>query len=277
MRKQPPCRGFTLLEMSMVLLVISLIIGGIFAGQELLRASQLNSIVVDLNYFHAAVDGFKIKYRSLPGDMSDATHYFGTTSAGCPNGAGVGNATCNGNGDGRIGTAGGTGIAGETLRVWQHLAAAGLIPNAKNGYYTGVPGPLAFTVAGVGDHRIGTNAPSSKIKGVGYGAFYLGNFTSGNNGTYFLGNYGNAILVGGQLDGYEPANPVFTPAEAKSIDDKIDDGMPGLGVIMTRIGTAAAFAPNCNTGTVSTDNKTATYLLSYNSPACALYYLRAIE
>lgn len=263
-------QAFTLIEMSIVLLIIGLIVGGIFTGQELYRISQVNSVATDMSRFRVAFDGFKLKYSAIPGDMKNATHYFGS-GASCPLGGGTGTQTCNGDGNGRVGFANGP----ESLRAWQHLAAAGFIPNPATGYYTGVPGPLGFTLSGFGDHRIGTNAPASRIKNVGYALFYINTVLGGaGDPTYFAGLYGNALMVGGQLNGSEPATPAFTPAEAKSLDDKFDDGKPGMGRIVSRVGAAS---PNCNNATTSNNSATATYTLSYSGKACFLYMMRMTE
>src|SRR4051794_31617755 len=129
-------RGFSLLELSIVLVIIGLITGGIMAGRQMVRAAELRSVMSDLSKYQTTVNTFREKYQGLPGDMKNAESYWGTASGGCPDGAGTGTQTCNGNGNNQV--EGITSVADpyETFRFWQHLANAGLV----EGQYTGVTG-----------------------------------------------------------------------------------------------------------------------------------------
>lgn len=60
--------GFTLVELSIVLVVIGLLIGGILVGQSLIDSAKLNSTVRQIGQFDAGVMAFKAKYNYLPGD-----------------------------------------------------------------------------------------------------------------------------------------------------------------------------------------------------------------
>ena len=55
-------QGFTLLELSIVLVVIGLIVGGTVVGKDLIRASELNSIITQQNKIQIALNTFKLKY-----------------------------------------------------------------------------------------------------------------------------------------------------------------------------------------------------------------------
>ena len=41
-------RAFTLIELSIVLVIIGLIVGGVLVGQNLIHAAQLRSVISDL-------------------------------------------------------------------------------------------------------------------------------------------------------------------------------------------------------------------------------------
>lgn len=111
--------GFTLVELSIVLVIIGLLVGGILGGQELIRAAELNSISSDANKYKVAVNAFRLKYNAMPGDMKNAFDYWGAAQ-GCTNAqTGTG---CNGNGDGRM------TWNSEGVRAWSHLAWAGIVP-----------------------------------------------------------------------------------------------------------------------------------------------------
>ena len=70
--------GFTLLELSIVLVIIGLIIGGITVGQDLIRSAELQRLTADINKYKVALNAFKLKYNQLPGDMKNATSYWPT-------------------------------------------------------------------------------------------------------------------------------------------------------------------------------------------------------
>ncbi len=60
--------GFTLVELSIVLVIIGLLIGGILVGQSLIESAKINATVQQIQQFDAGVMAFKAKYKFLPGD-----------------------------------------------------------------------------------------------------------------------------------------------------------------------------------------------------------------
>lgn len=70
-------RGFSLVELSIVLVILGLLTGGILAGQSLIRAAELRSYITDVQRYPAAVNAFKDKYFAYPGDMANATKFWG--------------------------------------------------------------------------------------------------------------------------------------------------------------------------------------------------------
>ncbi|MCC6534083.1 MAG: prepilin-type N-terminal cleavage/methylation domain-containing protein [Burkholderiales bacterium] len=117
-------RGFTLIEIVIVLVILGLLMGGVLKGQELITSARVRSVTALIDGVKAAFYGFQDRYRSLPGDyvMADRT-------LKCPGG------TClRGNGDGVI-ERNAVPLAGsepnEATLVWTHLTAAGLM----NGSY----------------------------------------------------------------------------------------------------------------------------------------------
>src|SRR5579872_1884494 len=107
------CRtgGFTLIELSIVLVIIGFIVGGVLVGRDLIRSSELQSIITDKDRYKTAVYTFRSKFNELPGDMSDATTYWGVAGGNASdnyttscdgNGDSQHTATCNGDGNGQI-------------------------------------------------------------------------------------------------------------------------------------------------------------------------------
>ena len=129
--------AFSLVELSIVLVILGLLVGGILSGQSLIRAAELRSFTTEYSKYVAAVNSFKDKYFQLPGDMPNATSFWGAahaTPATCLTTVGTGSQTCNGDGNGSISNAAAASQYGEEYTFWQHLANAGLI----EGSYTGI-------------------------------------------------------------------------------------------------------------------------------------------
>ena len=114
-------RGFTLVEIAVVLVIIGLLLGGVLKGQELITSARVRNLISQQDGIKAAFFGFFDRYRALPGDYIQATSNIAlvAATAACGNG--------NGNGDGRIETAG-----NEHILAWEHLSKSGFI----NGSYT---------------------------------------------------------------------------------------------------------------------------------------------
>ena len=61
-------RGFTLVELSIVIVIIGLIVAGVTAGQSLVRSAKLQSLVSKINEYSTAYNSFYLQYNSLPGE-----------------------------------------------------------------------------------------------------------------------------------------------------------------------------------------------------------------
>jgi prepilin-type N-terminal cleavage/methylation domain-containing protein len=93
--------GFTLIEMSIVLVIIGVLAGAILVGQNLIFAAQIIGTVSAMDRYKQAYNTFVNKYNCVPGDCPKATS-FGLFSAGvCQNG-GVPSTNSNGDGGGYI-------------------------------------------------------------------------------------------------------------------------------------------------------------------------------
>src|SRR5688572_10018529 len=98
-------RGFTLIELSIVLVIIALLVAGVLVGRELIKTSELRSLMTQVDQFKTATYTFRNKYNGLPGDITNAESIWGS-DASCPNTPSDTTpkvVTCNGNGNGKIG------------------------------------------------------------------------------------------------------------------------------------------------------------------------------
>jgi prepilin-type N-terminal cleavage/methylation domain-containing protein len=64
--------AFSLVELSIVLVILGLLVGGVLSGQALIRASEMRSITAQANQYRAAIYSFRDKYFAIPGDMANA-------------------------------------------------------------------------------------------------------------------------------------------------------------------------------------------------------------
>jgi prepilin-type N-terminal cleavage/methylation domain-containing protein len=108
-------KGFTLVEMAIVLVIIGLLLGGVLKGQELIKNAKVKGIANDVNAVSSAMNGYQDRYRALPGDDAQATLHVNANAI-------------NGNGNGLV--EGAIGAAGESLEFFHHLSFAKLMSPA---------------------------------------------------------------------------------------------------------------------------------------------------
>jgi prepilin-type N-terminal cleavage/methylation domain-containing protein len=205
--------AFSLTELSVVVAVIALLMVGVVTAQSLVQESKRMAIISEFRMYNAAIQNFREKYGSLPGDMTNATTIFGATDIN-------GYTVTNGNGNGWIGFSGPT--SAESRAMWQELALGGFIP----GVYQGESQAVA----------IGSTLPKSKYADnlswypyVDYVGKLWSNYNSVPNGLAATG-------ITGGTDWYQTAIPVM---DAYKIDIKIDDGLPYTGKVISANGNAA--------------------------------------
>jgi prepilin-type N-terminal cleavage/methylation domain-containing protein len=109
-------KGFTLVEMSIVLVIIGLLLGGVLKGQELIKNAKVKGIANDVNAISAAMNAYQDRYHALPGDDAQASAHVNANAK-------------DGNGNGYLeGGVGGDGaLSGEVLEFFRDLSYANLL------------------------------------------------------------------------------------------------------------------------------------------------------
>lgn len=236
-------KGFTLIELSIVILIIGILVTAIVTGQSLIQSAKVHTVVSDINKYRKSYFSFIEKFNRLPGDITTAQEFWSE----CVDHAGPPVNPCNGNGDNRIAQ-----WKTEGIRTWQHMYLAGIISVA----YTGVISSPEYVLR--------QNIPSSSFEGSGYN---LGN----DYPTTIYGRLGNVLqfagIVGNQLWG-----GIITAQQAYIIDSKLDDGLADSGKLFTLKGRDASATPAAGCVTNSWTSANSSYILSDSSNSCRLYF-----
>lgn len=245
--KQNSQRGFSLVELSIVLVVIGLIVSSVLVGQTLVRSAELRSTTSQYQGFNAAIAAFKTKYNSLPGDAKGFTKFgFGADAA---NGDGDGDGILT---DGTFSTYSSSDVrdthGNELVFFWNHLGSSGS---------SLLPGSFLGTATGPDTTDFKEFVPPAKSGG------YWGVYSASNVNYFILG------ATGGGTRGKYVTENILSPNDAMSIDEKIDDGKPNRGVIKAR-GASGSDPDNLPTFS-STSSNTVCTIGSSATDSGALY------
>ncbi len=196
--------AFTLVELSIVLVIIALIIISVLVGNELIEAARIYNLTSKINQYSTITTTFFDKYKAWPGDMPNATTFWG-------------NLARNGNGNGLLESSAPGEFAlhfydFEYPQYWVHLSLSKLSPTAFDG---------------------------STVKGFGFPDIRdIGMIAVRWSRTGIFKNYrafGQCFLLG--IDDitnahvYDQLTNPFTQYEAFALDRKMDDGKPKTGMI----------------------------------------------
>ena len=76
-------KGFTLVEIAIVLVIVGLLLGGVLKGQSLISSAKTNSTIKKMQSLQTAYYAFQDKYNAVPGDMSNASSIVASIADDC--------------------------------------------------------------------------------------------------------------------------------------------------------------------------------------------------
>jgi prepilin-type N-terminal cleavage/methylation domain-containing protein len=207
--------GFTLIELSIVLVIIGLIVGGVVGGQALIKSAKTQNLLREISGIQTGLNAFQLQYDALPGDFSEATDYWPTSEYSW---------IASGDGNGKLQWPSAGAPDQEPLNVFEHMIAADLL--------SGYVGSLGGTEGS--DNLFGSDRVGGSHFRIAFADTYNSNMLQ---------------LLVEDSDVNDQLNSILTPAEMKKIDLKFDDGLPVRGDFIAYQGQETG-APTCfNNGT----------------------------
>jgi prepilin-type N-terminal cleavage/methylation domain-containing protein len=192
-------KAFTLVELAIVIVIIGLLVGGVLAGQELVKQAKYRKLFSNIESYKAAHYGFVAKYNDWPGDSLRHSLFF------------PGSGIVEGDGNKSI------NLRSEAYEYWRALSLAKMVKGTYSGNVPAIQND---------------SFPKDESN---YNYIYRCSTMSGAQGLW--GNptvcYFNVSNFP-PTTSWQPVNvgyAIFTAMEAFEFDTKYDDGIPSSGIV----------------------------------------------
>lgn len=240
--------AFTLVEISIVLIIIGLLAGVTFTGVALLQSAESKTLLTEVQKLNQSIGQFQSVYKGMPGDITKATSYWAGTT--------------NGNGGGFIDAE----TSEEPFAAVQQISQAGLLEGSYAGF-TGIwdSGFTLATPSAIGN-VIGA-------KGRVPAALYIKCCSGTDYSRTIVFNNHISLFSIYSTDITKRAG-ILTPIEANDLDKKIDDGVPDTGIVggSGSYDGSAYVATGCYSGTGSTSTYDITVAANKNAQNCQMQF-----
>ncbi|MFN7185069.1 MAG: prepilin-type N-terminal cleavage/methylation domain-containing protein [Alphaproteobacteria bacterium] len=227
-------KGFTLVELAIVLVILGLLAGGILVGQDLIQAANTRNAIAQIGTYNTATNAFNSRYNGIPGDLRNVGNIFtGITNANGGNGQGDADGLVEGiSAAGTVCTTN-TCLTGESAGFFFSLARAGMISDP-------IAAAVDYTAVTAAPVAVSALYPNS---GFGGGVKITPHAFSGRN--YFvLSLQPTAALAAGS--GTHAAG--LSVANASNLDSKLDDGSANSGTVLSIAAGATTVANTAGGG-----------------------------
>ena len=65
-------KGFSLIELSVVLVILGLLIATVTVGKDLIRSAAMRAVITQITDLQTQLGAFLLRYNALPGDITNA-------------------------------------------------------------------------------------------------------------------------------------------------------------------------------------------------------------
>lgn len=247
--------GFTLVEISIVLVIIGLISGAILGARELIENARIRKQIAELREYSTALNAFRNKYHCIAGDCARSEEL------GLDDGTGL-----NGDNSGRIDT------MDEAAFLWHHLYKAGLHQYSYPTVLPYVPGTNSPALVYPGSAKTYTLGAGDQGFNAQGGVWYADAVSIAGTPRVEMGN---AWVIWSTLDnnlGRIPAiyPGVLSPRVSIQYDMKLDDGFP-------RTGRVLAFTHSSNMMYYDNTNQVITDPVAVSASSCLTPFVNSAQ
>lgn len=274
-------KGFTLVELAIVMTIIGLLIGGILKGQEMIANARVTATIAQVKAIEAATTTFRDAYNAFPGDIPQASQRVPGCTAACDDS----DPAELGNGIVGVRTYGGTAIGqlfngatqaadldataeeSETVLFWAELSASNLLSGITTRMLNG-------GTSANGDIAWGVSHPVAKIAG----GFVVGNSLGGYLPDVQDATSPNTIvgtvlaLLPTPTTALAAGATTISATKAAQIDRKMDDGIAYTGAVQAFGDDSTAAGNGCANGQGTDSSQYLNYQENSVGNTCGLVF-----